>query len=152
MLRAKRRLLGGVTGLLVVGGLLVAGKRPADLTAADARRIRPGMTAAEVDRRLGGPPRNALTRRGAVWEPQADGSLVSRFVDRGDPAISCFPKAPGDGRQAAWITPSGLIAVEIGPAGRVRDVYFSPVQLATGPSAVHWLASRPRAIRRWFGF
>jgi hypothetical protein len=137
-------------------------------------RLQPGMTQAEVERLLDGPPRNALRYRAIVWLPQAAGRPVSAEVAPDSPAVEFFvredkPKnarQPGrpasldffpqetrrDGHQTVWVTRATLMAVYFGPDGRLRHKYSSTVDEAVPPSVTDWLASRPRMVRRSLGF
>jgi hypothetical protein len=136
--------------------------------------LRPGMTRAEVERLLGGPPRNGLTNPAIVWLPQAAGRPISAEIGPASPAVELlvredrpknarprvqpsalnfFPLETGtDGSQAVWSTRAVLIAVYFGEDGRLRQKYHSTVDEAVPPSVSDWLASRPRMIRRSLGF
>jgi hypothetical protein len=136
--------------------------------------LRPGMTRAEVERLLGGPPRNGLTYPAIIWLPQAAGGPISAIIGPASPAVELFvredrPKnAPPrvqpsalnffpleigtDGFQAVWNTRAVLIAVYFGEDGRLRQKYHSTLHESVPPSVIDWLASRPRMIGRSFGF
>ena len=149
--RGRRLGLVAAAGGVGLAIALAFAARPALITEADYRRLRPGMTAAEVERVLGGPPRNLLKRRGTVWVSQADGNRVSAFLDAGRAYPHFFPQLRYDEGQAVWVTPTGLVAVASGRDGRLRDRYFSTVEVSNGPSVWNWLGSRPEQIRRALG-
>ncbi len=158
----------------VVCGLLVS-RSNRGVTPEDFERLEPGMTRAEVDRLLHGPPRNDLRYSSIVWLPQANGKRISHAIEPIGPAFELFshedkPKnqprrarptsardffpqePPNDGHQALWITRTGLIAVDFGPDGRLRRKYSSTVHEPVGPSLMGWLKTRPGMIRRARGF
>jgi hypothetical protein len=158
---------------VVVLALRPSGSRP-DIGPEHFERLRPGMTRAEVEHLLDGPPRNALRYRAIVWLPQAAGRPISAEIAPDSPAIELFvredrpknarpPSRPAsldffpqetgrDGHQAGWITRATLMAVDFGSDGRLRQKYRSTVHESVPPSMIDWLASRPRMIRRSLGF
>jgi hypothetical protein len=136
--------------------------------------LKPGMTRAEVDHLLYGPPRNDLRYPAIIWLPQATGERISAEMAPGSPVVDFFsheekPKngrqgvwitsaddffpqvMPKDGRQGVWVTRTGLIAVHFGRDGRLKHKYISTVHEPGRPSVFDWLASRPRMIRRSLG-
>jgi hypothetical protein len=137
--------------------------------------LRPGMTRAEVEHLLHGPPRNDLRHTAIVWVPWVTGKRVSAWVEPATPAVDLFvredlPKggrsglkvtptynffprvAAKGGDQGVWVTRTGLIAADFGRDGRLRSKYFSGVDELVPPSLAGWLASRPGMIRRSLGF
>jgi hypothetical protein len=82
------------------------------------------MTRAEVERVLGGPPRNECRDRVDVWVSRA-GRRTSAELVPGPVAIRFFPGA--DGEEAVWVGEKGLIAVLFGADGRLRETYVSDV-------------------------
>jgi hypothetical protein len=155
-----------VVALAAISALVSSRSRPG-VTEEDFRRLEPGMTRAEVERVLHGPPRNDLKYPTIIWLPQADGSRISHEIQPIAPAFSLFaredrPKnlprrasstsppdffpqgTTKDGHQAAWITRTGLIAVDFGPDGRLRRKYSSTVHEPVPPSLTGWLRSPPR--------
>jgi hypothetical protein len=142
---------------------------------ADFDRLGPGMTQAEVECLLDGPPRNDLRYSAIIWLPQATGKPISHVIDPVSPAFELFsheekPKnlpqrvrstsAPDffpqdtakDGHQAVWITSTGLIAVDFGPDSRLRQKYNSTVHERVPPSLINWPAPKPKTSRRPRGF
>ena len=69
-------------------------------------------------------------------------------------SVNFFPKmaSGSQGRQAVWVSRTGLIAVDFGPDGRLRDKYTSTVDELVPPSIADWIASRPMMIRQSLGF
>ena len=132
-----------LAGLLAV--LVLAGRSVLDRERFGA--VRAGMTRAEVERVLGGPPRNECRDRVDVWVPRA-GRRTSAELVPGPVAIRFFPGA--DGEEAVWVGEKGLIAVRFGPDGRLRETYVSDV---VGPDesllggAVRRLVGREAARR-----
>ena len=160
--------------LAVVPALLPSGSSRG-VTAEQLERLEPGMTRAEAERVLFGPPRNDLGYPAIIWLPQADGGRISAEIAPASPAVEFFshedrPKngrraarnasaldffpreSAKDGHQAAWVTRTGLIAVEFGLDGRLRQKYLSTVHEQVPPSVIDWLATRPKMIRRSLGF
>jgi hypothetical protein len=175
-MKHRLRILGVLAALslvVVVLALRPLKSRP-DIGLEHFERMRPGLTRAEVEHLLGGPPRNALRYRGLVWLPQATGRPISAEIAPGSPAVDLFvredrpkgarqpaepasldffPQETGkDGHQAVWITRATLMAVYFGSDGRLRHTYSSTVHESVPPSVIDWLASRPRMIRRSLGF
>ena len=153
--------------------LLPSKSRPG-VTQEHFKLLQPGMTQAEVERLLHGPPRNDLKYTAIIWVPQATGKRISAWIDpvspavdlfvredvpkggrqglRVTPAVDFFPQVTSkDGRQGVWVTRTGLIAVYFGPNGRLQNKYVSMVDEMAPPSLAGWLASRPRMIRRSLG-
>jgi hypothetical protein len=146
-----------VAALAAISAFVWSARSHRGVTEEDFRRLEPGMTRAEVERMLHGPPRNDLKYAAIIWLPQADGRRISHQIEPVVPAFNVFarediPKtvpqpAPSkrppdffpqgtakDGHQAAWITRTGLIAVDFGPDGRLRRKYRSTVHEPVPPS------------------
>jgi hypothetical protein len=146
-----------------------------DVTPEDYELLKPGMSQAEAERLLHGPPRNDLRYRAIIWLPQATGKRISAGIAPVTPAIEFFAKEeiPKNGRQGlwvtqatdffpqvttksghqgVWITRTGLIAVYFGPDGRLQHKYSSMVDEGVPHSILGWLTTRPRMIRRSLGF
>ena len=87
--------------------------------------IQVGMSRAEVERLLGGAPRNEITGHAIIWIPRGD-SRVSHQVLQGEPLGPFFPDAPEDTSELVWLGEKGLIAVRVGE-DRVVEKYFSTV-------------------------
>jgi hypothetical protein len=138
-------------------------------------QLEAGMTRAEAESLIGGPPRNDLKYPAIIWLPQATGTPISREIAAPSPTVDFLvredkPKTPRpaariastldffpqvttkDGNQVVWIGRSELIAVYFGPDGRLQHKYCSTVHETVAPSAIDWIASRPRMIRRSLGF
>jgi len=162
------------TILVAVFTLSTFHARP-DLTQEDFQRLQPGMTQAEAERVLHGPPRNDLAYTAIIWVPQPDGRRISAWIEpdspvvhrfvredipkggrlgpRVTPAVDFFPQVTSrKGHQGVWVSKSGLIALDFGPDGRLQHMYSSTVHGEAPPSITHWLASRPRMIRQSLGF
>ncbi len=158
----------------VVSALLSARSRRG-VTQEDFERLESGMTRAEVERLLDGPPRNDLRYSSIIWLPQATGKRISHTVDpvsppfelfvheekpknspqpvRNNSALDFFPQETANhGHQAVWITRTGLIAVEFGPDGRLRHKYTSTVHEPVPPSLINWPAPKSKRVRRSVGF
>jgi hypothetical protein len=176
-MKTRRLAVGGlfaVLGFVALGFVLRPGSR--GVTEAHLRRLTPGMTQAEVERELGGRPRDELKYSAIVWVPQADGKRRSAFIGPGTPGVgflvsesfrdhppnevapkkaaqvSFFPGTQGaPGRQAVWVTETGLIAVEFGQDGRLRQTFFSTVHGRRPPTPMDWVASRPRMVLKALG-
>ena len=138
-------------------------------------RLAQGMTQAEAESMIGGPPRNELRYPAIIWLPQAIGKQTSMEIAPVTPAVDFLvredkPKMrlPGariastldffpqftdkNGNQIVWISRSELIAAYFGQDGRLQHKYYSTVQEPVRPSVIDWIASRPRMIRRTLGF
>ncbi len=146
----------------------------AGVTQEHSKLLQQGMTRAEVERLLEGPPRNELRYHAVVWLPQAAGRPISAEIAPTSPAVDVlvredrpknirqpvrsssldfFPQESGmGGNQVVWVTGECLIAVYFTQDGRLRHKYVSTVDESVPPSVVDWLASRPRMIRRSLGF
>jgi hypothetical protein len=166
-----------ILGVMTMALALLPSMSSRDVTPEDAELLRPGMTQAEVERLLHGPPRNGLKYRAIIWLPQATGKRISAEIAPVSPPFYFFSKEekPNNGRQSGWITitpatdffpqitaknghqglwftRTGLIAVFFGQDGKLQHKYTSTVG-ETGPlTVVDWLASRPRMIRQSLGF
>jgi hypothetical protein len=162
--------------LTLVAVVLAVPRRSGGVTQAQFDLLRPGMTRPEVENLLRGPPRD-VTRYGAtVWIPYADGKPRSAFTGPGTPDLGFFvsehfrdrppnevtPKKaaefsyfPGttaeQGRQAVWMSETGLIAVHFGRDGRLQQKYFSTVDVTRPPTLMDWFESRPRMLRKSLG-
>ena len=106
--------------------------------------VREAMTRDEVERALGGPPRNECREPVDVWVRGEGGELRSAELAPTGPAVRFFPSAdpaPG-GDEAVWVGEAGLIAVRFGDDGRVREKHFSTVHRPGRPSprrfVAHW--------------
>jgi len=163
------------TTLIVVAVVFALLPRPRGVTRAHFKLLRTGMTQAEVEHLLLGPPRNELKNPAIAWIPQPNGKLRSGEVgpwfrnptvvfsvfSGGRPLndvtqkpreYSYFPgTTPEQGHQAVWVTESGLIAVYFGQDGRLQQKYFSTVDVARPPTVIDWVASRPRMVLRSLG-
>jgi hypothetical protein len=168
----------GALAILVVIAMVLArspSKSKTGVTAEQFRLLQPGMTQAETERVLHGPPRNVLGHSAIIWLPQAAGRPKSAWIEPVSPAVDLFvredkPKGgrqgltvqaaqdffpqitSKSGHQAVWLTNTGLIAVYFGRDGKLQHRYISTVDELAPPSLGDWLASRPRMIRRSFGF
>jgi hypothetical protein len=167
-------------GIFVVIAMVLALsplKSKTGVTAEQFKLLQPGMTQAETERVLHGPPRNVLGHTAIIWLPQVAGRPISAWMEPVSPAVDLFvqedkpiPKGgrqgltvqaaqdffpqitSKSGHQAVWVTRTGLIAVYYGPDGKLQHKYISTVDELAPPSFGHWLASRPGMIRRSFGF
>jgi hypothetical protein len=160
--------------LAVIGVILALLPSNRGVTQERFEMLKPGMTQAEAEHLLYGPPRNDLRYPAIIWLPQATGKPISAevapvspavdFLSREDkpkngrqavwitPALDFFPQEiPKNGRQAVWVTRTGLIAVYFGQDGRLQHKYISTVHESVRPSVIDWLASRPRMILRSLG-
>jgi hypothetical protein len=148
--RRTRRLLlfglpAGVAVALAAGWLLWPHTA---ITAGNAAKIQKGMTLAEVEAILGGPPRDESTVPLVVTLPKEDGNAL----DHGDAEISLvlWRAAAADGAAAAgavvprqWVTNRLLVAVYFDADGRVLEVHCLPTRRAD-----ETLLDR---LRRWLG-
>ena len=123
------------TGAVILA-LLAPRTRPG-VTESDYQTLGTGLTQADVERQLHGPPRNGLRHTAIIWLPQATGKPRSAFFEPTSPAVDAvaredlprtgrqglkataatdfFPQVtPKLGHQALWVTRTGLI--EIGRA------------------------------------
>src|SRR6266404_2685641 len=83
--------------------------------------IEVGMTKAEVEQLLGGPPRNECSGPVDVWV-RREGGLQSAGLDPGTLKVQFFPTADVmKGEEAVWVSEAGLIAVRFGEDGRVQE-------------------------------
>ena len=151
---AARRfsLRAGLAAVALVAVVLSLFTRTSGVTQGDYGRLRPGMTRAETERLLHGPPRNDVRRNAIIWVPKRDGRQISAEIGPAGPAADFFPGvAMAGGERAVWSTETGLIAVDYGRDGRLRSKYYSNVHIVESPNLIDWLASRPGMIRRSFG-
>jgi hypothetical protein len=162
--------------LTVAAVALALQRRSGDVTEAQFKLLRPGMTQSEVENVLRGPPRDVTEYGAVVLIPHADGKLRSAFISPGSAGVgffvsehfrdrppnevtpkkaaefSYFPGTTADpGRQAVWTSETGLIAVYFGRDGRLQQKYFSTVDVTRPPTVTDWFQSRPRALRKSFG-
>lgn len=93
--------------------------------------IEVGMTKAEVEQLLGGPPRNECSGPVDVWV-RREGGLQSAGLDPGTLTIQFFPAADV-GEEAVWLSEAGLIAVRFGEDGRVQEKHVSNVVVIESP-------------------
>ena len=177
-MRHKKRFIGVTVAIVTVVAMVLAwlpSTSNRGVTPGDAGLLKPGMTQADVEHLLHGPPRNDLRYRAIIWLPQATGNRISaevapvtpavQFLIKEDvpkggrqglgitPATDFFPQITGKiGHQGVWITRTGLIAAYFGEDGTLQHKYSSIVDEAVPPSLVNWLASRPGMIRKSLGF
>jgi hypothetical protein len=90
------------------------------------------MTRREVETLLGR-PRNDCGDPATVWVRRG-GKRVSADLPRDLAELTFFSDEAGEGGEAAWASEAGLIAVRFGPDGRLRQKYFSEVDVSSGPS------------------
>jgi hypothetical protein len=95
-------------------------------------RLEVGMTRAEVEDLLGGPPCNRLAEPCDVWVPSPAG-LRSADLQPGTPNVRFFPELAGGESEAVWVGEDGLIALRFDEDGRLREKYFSEVVVPEGP-------------------
>jgi hypothetical protein len=145
---SRRQRLAAV--LALIGCLTLAGILAAPLLAPPSRIDRArfdelvaAMPRAEVERLLGGPPRDECRGDVDVWV-RRNGKVVSAELPAGPPTLRFFPDAAPDMHEMVWVGESGLIAVLIDADGRVRDKHFSTVHVLERFT----LAS---AVARWIG-
>lgn len=112
-------------------GLLALRLSPSPINAASLDRIRPGMTRAEVEALLGGPPGD-YRRRGAVYD------ALAVVVPDGQPEAD---KYTSEGTEE-WLGDRMLIAVRFDRGDRVELAY------GVLPDPPAWY----RALRRWLPF
>jgi hypothetical protein len=143
----RRRLLVAAAALsLALGfvGLLALVLTPRDtrIDRPHFEALRPGMTRAEAERVLGGPPRNECRDPVFVWV-RREGGLRSAEVAPGGLAVRVFPDADlaGGDQEAVWVGEPGLIAARFGDDGRLREKHFSDVQ-GTGRPTVNDVVAR----------
>jgi hypothetical protein len=162
-----------LTVIAVIFALVAFSSRPG-VTLEDFDQLKPGMTQADTERLLSGPPRNDLKYPAIIWLPKASGQRVSaeiapvsppaeflvhedkpKNVRRGSgvtTATDFFPQEGSkSGHQAVWVSRAGLIAVYFGPDGILKYKYSSTVHESRPPNVFDWLASRPAMIRRSLG-
>jgi hypothetical protein len=98
--------------------------RPTSITRTQFDAIAEGMTRAEVERLLAGPPRNECPDDVIVWV-RRQGKRVSAECIQGSPPPRILSDTPDD--EAVWLSEEGLIAVRFGEDGRLREKHFSTV-------------------------
>jgi hypothetical protein len=138
----RRLLIAAALGCLVVvaaGVLWVL--RPTCIDRAHFDAIAEGMTRAEVQLLLGGPPRNECPDDVIVWV-RRQGKRVSAEYGPGSPPVGVLSETGDD--EAVWMSDEGLIAARFGEDGRLREKYFSTVH---GPGG----SRLQLAFRRAFG-
>ncbi len=130
----KKLVVAGLAVGLVMAGVLVAllGPWPCRVTRANCERIKPGMTRAEVERVLGGPPEDYRTLPHPEFE-------LARFTEIAPPV---WP-------EELWIGDTGDVYVGFMPGGIVAEVRFEKADLSThSPVAVAtWRLKRLK--ERW---
>jgi hypothetical protein len=135
----RRRFLVAAAALalgLAFAGLLalVLAPRGTRIDRGHFEALREGMTRAEAEGVLGGPPRNECRAPVFVWV-RREGGLQSAEVAPGGLAVRVFPDADlAEGQEAAWVGDAGLIAARFGDDGRLRQKHFSAVQGAGRPT------------------
>jgi hypothetical protein len=173
----KNKLICGsfaIFAVIAVVSALLSFKTNPGVTQEHFELLKPGMTQAEAERLLCGPPRNDLRYRALIWLPQATGKPISAEIAPEFPAVGSFVQEdlPKNGRQGAliapavdffpqetskgghqgvWVARTRLIAVYFGRDGRLQYKYTSMVDECVPPSVVDWIASRPRMIRQSLG-
>lgn len=178
-LNMNRKIMAGLLAAVAIAlaatmALVAHAPRPG-VGPGDFDRLRVGMSRAEAEAILHGPPRNDLAHPALIWMPRADAGKVSARFGPASPAVAIliredrpreagsrpltstaddfFPGAgAGRGGQGVWVSPAGLVAVLFDQDGRVAERYFSTVDETKPPTLGGWLASRPAAIRRSLGF
>jgi hypothetical protein len=126
----RKPVLAGVAFFLVLVGILVTLllPRPSRVTRENSERIKEGMSRAEVEEILGGPPGDYRTK-----PTNLDRDAVARAI------LSVF-------FNAEWCGDEGEVWVSFGPDDKVRDMSFAEA----GPVEVSTLALlRWRLNRRW---
>ena len=137
----RRVMFVGVVACLVVASAVICLLRPTSINRTQFDAIAEGMMRAEVQRLLGGPPRNECQDDVIVWV-RRQGKRVSAECSPGSPPPRVLSDA-GD-EEAVWVSEEGLIAVRFGEDGRLREKYISTVH---GPDGTHLQL----AFRRVFG-
>lgn len=163
------------TGVIAAVAIAVTAntRRPA-VGRGEFDRLRAGMSRAQVEATLYGPPRNDLAYPALVWIPGGDGGKVSARFEPASPAVEFllredrprgaepgpFASAADDffpgagaarGGQGVWVSPGGLVAVLYDRDDRLAARYYATVDETKPPTLGGWLASRPAAIRRSLG-
>jgi hypothetical protein len=115
--------------------------RPTSISRTQFDAIAEGMSRADVECLLGGPPRNECPDDVIVWV-RRHGKRVSAEYGAGSPPPRVLSDA-GD-EEAVWMSNEGLIAIRFGEDGRLREKYFSTVH---GPGG----SPLQVAFRRAFG-
>jgi hypothetical protein len=131
--------LAGLAVLLAVGALLPRSRPPpVRVTYEHTFGFRYGMTLAEVESILGGPPDDYRTRPN-----QFDSGPVPQRVPVRDPL--------GTGDSACiWATDEVNLTVVFDSTGRVRDWAYTPVIEAPRSTSGDLLWRAKRQWRRWF--
>jgi hypothetical protein len=126
-MRRWRLLVGSALACLGLAGLAVVWLLPSASHIDRARfdAIAVGMPRADVERLLGGPPRNELPGQATVWVPRG-GTKVSFQTTPAATGGPFFATTEGE-EELVWLGEEGLVAVLVGADGRVRDSYFSTV-------------------------
>jgi hypothetical protein len=135
MRRQRLRWAAGAPALLALGAL-VLWPRPDRLTRENFERIKEGMSRAEAEAMLGGPP--GYHADGPVGYP--NGYLPAD--------LQGFP--PGHTSET-WLGDSGIVEVVFDPHGRVAWRQWSPSERDPETSRIEWLRWRAEVRwRRWF--
>jgi hypothetical protein len=146
-----------VLAVVIAAGAAALWARPAQVTRASCDRIRVGMSRAEVESLLGGPPgdyRTGPTKMG----PESEESLPMAVPSEPLPSEPSSPTPPPTINWAlikphascTWQGDTGFIDVTFSPEGVVRIKSFWPaIKLEQGPlDNVLWRAKRQ--WHRWF--
>jgi hypothetical protein len=142
----RRLLIAAAIGvcLSLIGAVAVLrATRPSQIGPEQFAGIDVGMTRADVERVLGGPPRNECAGPADVWV-RRDGRVQSAAIDPGTQLPRFFADADqAHGDEAVWLSPAGLIAVRFDTDGRVEEKYVSDVHVIDTP----W-SNLPEALAR----
>lgn len=120
----RRFMVAGALGCLVVVSAVLWLLRPTSINRTQFDAIAEGMTRAEVQRLLGGPPRNECPDDVIVWV-RRQGKRVSAECVAGSPPPRVLSDAADE--EAVWVSEQGLIAVRFAQDGRLSEKYFSTV-------------------------
>jgi hypothetical protein len=146
--KMKRRRVAvlALSGCLALAGLLAfwLWPRGSCLNREHFAAVRVGMTRAEVEQVLGGPPRNECRGPVDVWV-RREGGVQSAGLDPGTPTVRFFPDVAGGGQEGVWVGEAGLLAARFGDDGRLREKYVSDVVVIESP----W-SNLPAAVYRRF--
>jgi hypothetical protein len=117
-------MVAGAFGFLVVASAVLWHLRPTSINRTQFDAIGEGMTRAEVQRLLGGPPRNECPDDVIVWV-RRQGKRLSAECSPGSPPPRVLSDAADE--EAVWVSEEGLIAVRFAQDGRLHEKYFSTV-------------------------
>jgi hypothetical protein len=125
----RRRLLviGLPFALMVLLGLWLLWPRSSTITRENASKIQVGMTLAEVEALLGGPPRDELTGRvqSDEFADEPDKNQRMRIWDEAD--IEAHKRDPA-ARYLQWRSDHVFVRVHTDPAGRVFGYHVLPLR------------------------